>query len=166
MISDDNGIESLILNGQADFGFDCKAPYDPSIAFKLVAKEDMGLVCSPKFARNLDDKLLSKYSSQYIHNFRNDLALFYDLIQKTDSPLITAHDIATVRSLLIEGFGWSFLPWYAVQEEVHNKKLLFFNHHKLEQLKYGVWWLRDRKNIQNYINTSIQWLQKVKLTKN
>ncbi len=164
IISDDQGIERLILDGQVDFGFDCTTPYDPQIAFKLIAKEDMGLVCSPKYSKTLSNKFISQNSSDYIHNYRNDLNIYYELIQKTDNPKIIAHDIATVRSLLLAEMGWGFLPWYTVEQEVKTQKLIYFESSILEQLKYGVWWLRNKNGIENHINSAKHWLTKIKLT--
>ena len=164
IIPDDNGIEELILNGSADFGFDCDAPFDPLIQFKLVADEDMGIVCAPRFSKKLSDQIISLHPHDYIHNYRNDLAVFYDLIKKTAEPKLIAHDIATVRALCVQGQGWSFLPWYAVQEEVRGGALVFSLHPKLIRLKYGIWWLRDRKHLQPHITNSVRWLSKIKLT--
>ncbi|MFT6602898.1 MAG: DNA-binding transcriptional LysR family regulator, partial [Bacteriovoracaceae bacterium] len=49
IVTFDGNSEELLLNGQVDFVFDCGKPYDPQIAFKRPAKEEMSLVVSKEF---------------------------------------------------------------------------------------------------------------------
>ena len=147
IISDDQrGIESLLLSGKADFGFDCGTPYDPSIAFKTVIAEDLGIVWSPKFSKSKASDVASEFPTEYIHNERNDLSLIFKISKSVTPPKVTASDIATVRAMLVQGLGFSLLPYYTVKDEIKRGELIFAKHKLIEELKYGVWWPRSRTN--------------------
>ncbi|MBC7429111.1 MAG: hypothetical protein H7336_10895 [Bacteriovorax sp.] len=70
--SSDNGIERLLLSGQADFGFDCGRPTDPLIAHKTVAKESFALVASKEYIKK--NKVRNKTDlndADYLHTPRS-----------------------------------------------------------------------------------------------
>ncbi|MFY7991672.1 MAG: LysR substrate-binding domain-containing protein [Bacteriovoracaceae bacterium] len=112
----DDGIESQLLKGVADFGFDCGTPYSPQIAFKRGPAEEFCLVFSPK----LDIKKIHDISSLPFYFYSRLSLRELKEVCKIDSlqPTILFNDMASVRSALIHGAGWSILPRYVIDEEV------------------------------------------------
>lgn len=162
IIASDEGVEKALLADKADIGFDCGAPYNPDIAFKSVAPEEMGLVASPAFLKAKGERFYEK-DDEYIHFFRNDMKIFFELTQTNSIPKVTCHDIATARSLALAGLGWSYLPYYTVSNLVKKKKLVYLPHPLIRNLKFGIWWPRQNKRFEDIIAESASWLKGVDL---
>lgn len=54
-------------------------------------------------------------------------------------------DIASARSACVAGLGWAVLPEYAIQEELHAKKLVLLSRKSCGSESFAMWWFRDRK---------------------
>jgi DNA-binding transcriptional LysR family regulator len=159
IMTTDGGIESLILKGEADFGFDCGTPYSPQIAFKRGPKEDFVLVHSPKLSIKKIEEL--ENHSFFFYN-RLDLSEIRDAC-KIDflKPKISFNDMASVRNALIHGEGWSLLPKYVVANEVKTGRLKILNKTiKYSSTSFGLWWNRENSPDVKVLNIAHEWLLK------
>lgn len=159
IITTDEGIESLILKGVAHFGFDCGTPYSPQIAFKRGPKEDFVLVFnSKKTIKKIEDL---KELPFYYYN-RLDLAMIrnscqLDFIQ----PKLSLSDMASTRSSLLAGEGWSILPHYAVAKEIKEKKLqVLTKGFDFPSMSFGLWWNREEAPQKAVLDKAYEWLSK------
>lgn len=163
----DTNSEQLLLNGQADFVFDCGKPYDPQIAFKRPAEEKMSLVISKEFKRMHKIKTADDFTRlPHIHYSRNNLAKLYQMTRDQLNIAYTLNDIALVRRALLNSKGWGMLPTYTVKKEISEKSLLEMPQTKLWKLpeyKFGVWWNRDKSYLAPQANILVEWLKKQKL---
>jgi len=157
LLTTDEGVESLLLSDKADIALDCGAPYSPDIAFKSVAKEDMGIVCTKQSLK------LSGRPENYIHYERNSLNLYFEITQSLQHPFITCNDISSIKSLILAHQGWSILPFYTVDELVRGKKLIWQSHSKIKQLQFGVLWPRKNKRFEVVVDRCLEWLKKQNL---
>lgn len=159
IVSSDNGIENLLLSGQADFGFDCGRPNDPLIAFKSVAKESFALVASKEYIKKNKVKHKSDLSDlDYLHFTRSSL-----FIMGNDSgnkrSFGTFSDISTLREACKLGLGWSILPYYTIVNELKEGTLKIIPGHSSKHMLFGVWWVRERKSISPWVDKALLWLQ-------
>lgn len=151
----ENGIEEAILKGQADIGLDCGGPKDPSISFKQVIHEDIVSIASPKFVREKKIKSLTEASDEdFLHYSRLRPLKEIDVTKGK----VGSNDISVLRSLLLDHHGWATLPYYAVKEELENKKLVVIPGGELKGYKFGVWWLRGRTSLMKRVKEFELWL--------
>lgn len=158
IVSSDNGIEKLLLNGDADFGFDCGRPTDPLISFKHVARESFALVASPTYLKKNKIKLKADLlETDYLHFSRSSL---YIMSGETKSKRAfgTFSDISTLREACKMGHGWAVLPYYTVVNELKDGALKIVPGHKSQPMHFGVWWVRERKSISPWVEKALQWL--------
>jgi DNA-binding transcriptional LysR family regulator len=163
IISSDAGIERLILAGQADFGFDCGRPYSPSIAFKRIVRERFVTIAAPIFIErshiadfsNLKDK-------DHLRFMRNEGAV-WDLDVEASHYFGTFSDMASLREACKLGFGWAVIPYYAVKKELNEGSLVEVLGKEFADQKFGVWWLRERKNIAAWVERAAKWLEQQEL---
>ena len=156
--SSDDGIEKLLLSGQADFGFDCGRPTDPLIAFKTVAKESFALVASKDFIKK--HKIKNKqdlFNADYLHFTRSSLFILGN-DDGSKRNFGTFSDISTLREACKLGHGWSILPYYTVVSELKEGTLKIIPGHKSNHMLFGVWWVRDRKSISPWVEKALLWL--------
>lgn len=162
IITTDEGIEPLILKGVAHFGFDCGTPYSPQIAFKRGPKEEFVLVYhSKKTIKKMDD--LKDLPFYYFN--RIDLAQIRNACQlEVIQPKLSLSDMASTRSSLLAGEGWSILPHYAVAKELKEKKLMAFTKgFEFPSMTFGLWWNREDAPQKAILDKAFEWLSKQKL---
>lgn len=159
IITTDEGIESLLLKGVAHFGFDCGTPYSPQIAFKRGPKEEFVLVFNSKKTVKKIEEL--KEFPFYYYN-RLDLSIIrdacgLDFIQ----PKLSLSDMASTRSSLLAGEGWSVLPHYAVAKEIKEKKLQVISKgFNFPAMSFGLWWNREDAPQKAVLDKAHEWLSK------
>lgn len=162
VMTTDDGIESLLLKGAADFGFDCGTPYSPQIAFKRGPKEEFAVVFNSKLAIKRSEDLIRHpfffYNRLDISEFRE--AFHIDYLQ----PKISFNDMASVRSALVNSEAWSILPKYVVANEVKAGLLKVLNKSiQLPPTSFGLWWNRDNSPNANILALAHHWLLKQKI---
>ncbi len=158
IVSSDNGIERLLLSGQADFGFDCGRPTDPLIAHKTVARESFALVASKEFIKKNKIKHKSDLKdSDYLHFTRSALYILGN-DEGAKRSFGTFSDISTLREACKLGYGWSILPYYTVVSELKEGSLKIIPGHKSQAMMFGVWWVRERKSISPWVEKALTWL--------
>lgn len=160
IISSDGSIESLLLQGKIDLGFDCERPYSPEVRYKQVLNEPI----SPVVAKSNYKQYKGIKKFKELEKFPHILCgrLNPDAISKTaftlkESPEFT-NDIAIARELCLAGTSWALLPHYVVKEEIKNNKLKVIADISFNYVKFGVWCLRERKTIASIYQKAIQWL--------
>lgn len=159
LVSSDDGIESLLLAGEADFGFDCGRPQSPLIAFKRVARESFALVASPQFIKKNKVKTFEDVREHQHLKFTRSKSSILDLDVDANHYYGTFSDISTMREACKLSYGWAILPYYTVVTEIQTGKLKTIPGLKIEDAKFGVWWLRERKTLLPWIKRATQWLK-------
>ena len=123
ILTSEEGVESALLSGQADLGFDCGHPQDPLVAFQRAVKESFTIVASSRFIEKYHASATNLLSLPHLQYRRAStprlLKLSYDL------PRITAsfNDIAAIREAALSHLGWAVLPTYTIQRELEAKEL-------------------------------------------
>jgi DNA-binding transcriptional LysR family regulator len=159
IMTTDEGIESYILEGKADFGFDCGRPIDPAVSFKVMAQEDFVYVASAKYCRSkkvettkdlvMADRLYLKRCENILHDEASERPPYFGIF----------YDLATIREACLYHHGWATLPYYAVKNEIIAGKLIIIEGAKLEKDQYSVWWKRERDSILPWIKKAKDWLK-------
>jgi DNA-binding transcriptional LysR family regulator len=163
IITCEDGIEASLLNGTADFGFDCGRPQDPDISFKQIIEEEIVTVASTKFLKKHKIKTLADLSEEtFIHYTRLRPLLTKNINVK--KSLVSSNDLAVLRTLLVQDLGWATLPFYAIQEEILDKTLQIIPGGDIKGFKFGVWWLRGRESLLPKVKEAQEWLQSQRLT--
>lgn len=167
IITFDSNSEALLLNGQVDFVFDCGKPYDPQIAFKRSAQENMSLVVSPRFKKENKIKVADDLLHlAHIHYSRNNLAKLYSMTKDKVNMAISLNDIALVRTAVLASSGWAMLPTYTIKKELQDKSLVEVKQTKnwnLTSYKFGIWWNRDKTYLKGHVDKLSNWLSEQNL---
>ena len=166
ILSTDTGIENLILESKADFGFDCGRPNNPSIGYKKVIEEDLVIIASPDFVKKYKIKNFSSLIREQNKNqlkFSRLNSQIWDLDVDDGHYFGTFSDLANLREAALLGYGWAIVPYYAVKKETENNKLKIIPGKNLPPENYSVWWLRERTAIKPWVEKAIEWLANQKL---
>jgi DNA-binding transcriptional LysR family regulator len=164
VITHEEGVENLLLRDEVDFGFDCGRPNDPAIRFKLLKAESFGIFGSPKFlkenqAASLEDLL----PIPHLNYKRIPVSRYLELDHELTGPRASFNDLAAAREACVAGLGWAGLPNYAVRTELASGTLKEVPHARIQAEKYGVWWVRGRDSLAQYVSSASTWLGKQKL---
>lgn len=154
----DNGIEQALLDGSADFGFDCGRPQDPQIAFKQIIEEQIVTVVHKT---NKVSKISDLKEEEFVHYSRLSPLQCKNI--DTKKAKVSSNDISVVRNLVLNGQGWSTLPYYAVKTEVDQKLLKILPGGEIKGYKFGVWWPRGRESLLPKIKEAEAWLSRQSL---
>jgi LysR family transcriptional regulator, glycine cleavage system transcriptional activator len=159
IIASDSGIEDILLAGNADFGFDCGRPYSPNIAYKRLISERFVVVAAPSF---IVDYHISTFAdlpqSQHLKFVRSEGAV-WDMDTEPRCHLFgTFNDMANIREACLLGYGWAIIPFYMVKKEVANGLLSVIAGRQFPEQKFGLWWLRDRRNLSDWLAKATSWL--------
>ncbi len=164
IVSNDKGIENLILNGEADFGFDCSRPVDPLVAFKQVLPEPFVVVAAPSFIKKNKIKDFEDLRKTHLLKFSRTDSVILDLEVEASIYYGTFTDVASLRQACILGYGWGILPLYTVKQEIQNGSLKTISGLDIKPEKYGVWWLRERKTVDLWAKKALKWLKQQNLS--
>lgn len=162
----EQGVEAGLLQGQIDFGFDCGRPYSPEIAYKLVIDEPIIAVASQEFIKMHKKEISAGHYMSLPHLLCERLHPDKIFLQNDNQLLIKGrfNDIATTREVCIQGVGWALLPAYTVKQELEEGRLQKFDENFFGKSQYGIWWLRNRSNLELNCEKLIHWLKTKKLS--
>jgi len=158
-------VESLLLSGEIDFGFDCGRPFDPLIRYKQVRKEHFGIFASPGFAKTHHAKsfeqLLDLPNLQYK---RVSTAKYLGLSAEVENIAARFNDLSALREACVASMGWAILPVYTVQRELQSGALVQLPCARPIATDYfGVWWLRGSSALEPLIKRAEAWLRRQEL---
>ena len=162
----ESGAEAALLDGRVDLAFDCGRPRSPDILHKSLVDEEIIAVATPRFCLHHRSSFQKQDFSQAPH-------LLYDRMppEKYMGPAVRqvkilsqSNDIATIRSMCLQGIGWALLPKYTVQEELDAGTLKLCHSTRYASDRYGVWRLRSRKHLSADFTSACKWLSSIKLT--
>ncbi len=161
----ESGSEEALLDGRIDLAFDCGRPHSPDIFHKSLLNEEIVTVATPQF-------YLQHRSSFQKEDFSQAPHLLYDRMPPDKylglaglqvKVLLQANDIASIRTICLQGIGWALLPKYSVQEELKAGSLVLCHGKKYESERYGVWRLRSRKHLTTDFESAGRWLSSINL---
>jgi DNA-binding transcriptional LysR family regulator len=164
ILSHDAGSEGLLLSGQADIGIDCGRPESPDLRFKAVLDEPFRVVYSPRLTKRSPRRGLEHLLE--LPHLRYRRAPAEKVLRLSEElPLVFAefNSIAAVREAATAGLGWAVLPSYTVQHELDSGSLraLSLSVHASE--RFGVWWRRDQRGSDAWVQRCIDWLGRQRL---
>ena len=167
IISSEDGVEELLLNGKADIGFDCARPRDPLLRFQGVNEESFLVVAAPCFLKGKicegKEDLLKLPHLKYNRSSASDML---QLSFEVPHVLATFNDIASIRAACCAGLGWAALPYYTVQHELSTGSLVEVQGWEIPSMKYNVIWLRGRPSVEPWIERCTNWLKDQRLSHN
>lgn len=165
VLASESGVERLLLEGEADLGFDCGRPSDPAVKFERVIPEPFVIVAAPRFIPKSVRTIRELTQLPSLEHTRLPLVRAMNLAHPLPAVRAVFNDVASIREACCAGLGWTLLPRYSVEREMAENKLKEF---KLEGLNlysesFGVWWLRDRKAILPWVECASKWLKEQRL---
>lgn len=157
--TDEQGVERLLLSGEADLGFDCGRPQSPAIRFRLVRREPLQVVAAPRLlkkhrVRNVDDLV----QLPHLHYSRIGASRALRLTHEIRNIAAVMNDVASIRSACEAGMGWAVLPSYTVQDELRAKRLNAIAVATIESEQFGVFWERDHPLAIQWASRAASWL--------
>lgn len=157
-----HGVHDALLHGEIDFGFDCGRPFSPEIEFRQMMNERIVVVCSQHYFEEHELATDTDQDLTALPHIVCDRLSVAALTPKTPSPVVASctywtNDIATARAMCVASMGWSWLPEYAVIQELQSGLLVRVRGDAMTE-KYGVWKLRARKALQRDFEVLGEWL--------
>lgn len=162
----EHGTENALLQGHIDIGFDCDRPFAPEIGYKLVVDEPIVAVASPLFLKSYKKEIASGDYLKLPHLLCERLHPDKILSRSESNQMHVEgrfNDIATTKSVCLQGVGWALLPSYSVKNELQSGKLALIEKESFGKSKYGVWWLRSRPHLKETTEKLITWMSKQEL---
>jgi LysR family glycine cleavage system transcriptional activator len=167
VISSQQGVESLILKGEADLALDCGRPRDPQVKFQRVTPESFSIVAASSFVKKFKVRGFAELlESPYLQFTRLSAVKLLHLDTDLLKPVALFNDIAAVRAAAVAGAGWSLLPTYAVKLELNSGELVSLEgktYPSIESESFGVWWLRERRGLEPWVTKMTSWLKTQRL---
>lgn len=163
----DSGFESALLEGDCDFVVVCHPPENPAIAHKRICQEKWSLVISePLFKKNFSGRkgvtLQDFLQLPFIQHHGMNSAATLSLESPPPNMFFASMDnLIGVRSALIHGAGWSFVPTLLVKEEIENGSLIEIEHRTKMDRNVCLWWQRNSIRARQRASQLESWLSKV-----
>ncbi len=161
----EGGTENALLKGQIDLSIDCDRPYNPEIAYKLIAEEPIVAICSKSFYKAHQKKIANKDYLALPHLLCDRLHPDKILSKLEANAQVVAkfNDVATTRAACLQGIGWALLPSYAIKTELAAKSLIQIDPTFFGKSKYGIWWIRHRTYLKDSVDKLATWLSSQQL---
>lgn len=121
----------LLIEGECDLGISGAAPNDPRLRSELLFTDDVLAVASPAVMERLvaAKNFFTALQAEPILAYSLSLPLIDAWLKlneieiNTSVPAMVGQDLRTIRTLLIDGFGWSALPSYLCGPHIKNGEL-------------------------------------------
>jgi DNA-binding transcriptional LysR family regulator len=161
----ESGTEAALLEGRIDLGFDCGRPRSPDIFHKSLVDEEVLPVASPSFHLKYRSSFQKRDFSAAPHLLYERMPpdKYMGEMGRQVTVLLQSNDIASIRTMCLEGVGWALLPKYSVQKELDEGLLKPCQAQRYESDRYGVWRLRSRKHLAADFTSACKWLSSIKL---
>ena len=160
ILTAEDGVERLLLDGRADLGFDCGSPADPVLRFKASADEAFAVVAAASLLRRR--RIATTSDLLALPHLRYQRAAAPRLLQlshEVPNIVATFNDIAAIREACVSGLGWAVLPLYAVRRELQSRALTQLPLWKIRNERFGVWWMSGRTDLEPWIERASRWLE-------
>lgn len=158
VITAEDGIERLLLDGEADLGFDCGRPVDPGVRHTRVLGEPFAVVAAPSLLRRHRIETASHLKRLPWLSYRRERAPLPELPVELADPILASNDLAVVREMALAGHGWAVLPRYCVRRELDEGKLQEVAGWSLPAAEFGVWWARGNARAGDWLPRAVRWL--------
>lgn len=164
IVTPQKNLELSLLDGSVDFVITDERPQSPEISYKSISAQKLVPVSAYGWkedfqSSNAEAVLKSKPFMKNDEIKENTLLSSLDGFKKAnyqlDNPL-------AVKAAVLQGLGWSILPELITQGLVNEKKLYRLPFEFLEEdRKICVWWLRQRLDIRDKVNTICLWTESI-----
>jgi DNA-binding transcriptional LysR family regulator len=159
VLSAEDGVERLLTSNQADIGFDCGAPGDAAVRFKTVTEEPFVVLAAPAFLkRHRVRRANGLLPLPHLLYSRAPAARLLSVPDELPNVVASFNDIANVREACVAEIGWAVLPKYSVRRELDAGLLAALPGWKLRSERFGVWWLRERADLDAWVARAVAWL--------
>lgn len=158
----DKNFEQTLMEGDCDFVVVCHPPENPAIGYKQILKEPWSVVVAPKLLSQKRGTLLLQdlHKIPFVrHKDVNPMALFPEDLNLEMSASLTIDNLVGIRSAVIHGLGWSFVPTALVGEELAKGELKQIGDRYELDRKICLWWLRGSFEGQKNLRTITSWVR-------
>lgn len=155
----DRGFERELSEGGTDFVIVCHPPEDPAIAHKQVGKEEWAVIAPASWAKGRAPRFEELLHRPFIRHSGLNPDLVFQGFEREEEPFLSCDNLIGVRSAVLAGLGWSFVPKILVKE--HASSLVFVPHALEMDRKLCVWWLRSRSDSRKLSATVCAWAEKL-----
>ncbi|SHO55554.1 Chromosome initiation inhibitor [Vibrio quintilis] len=124
-------VNQMLLEGHCDLGISAHPVTDGRLKSELILTDKVLAVASPPVAERLNQSadLLTAMTREPLVAYNLELSLIDNWLAKNKLsaaqviPSVVAQDMRALRSVLIQGFGWSVLPQYLCQSQIDSGEL-------------------------------------------
>jgi DNA-binding transcriptional LysR family regulator len=162
VVTNESGVEELLLAGEVDVGFDCGRPHNPEVRFKMVKSEPFAICGAKSIFSPMPTSLEELLARPCLEYTRVTLARYLRLGAEI-APRAHFNDLAALRAACAAGLGWTILPLYCVRDELAEGSLVRCDAVEIQPDHYGVWWLRGANPPDGLVEHAIRWLEKLTL---
>lgn len=162
-------LELALLDGSVDFVVACHPPENPEIEHKQMNQERWCIIAPAawkKFLSGNQREIAAELKSHPFVRHRDmnpDVFLPEFEAEIMNAPL-TIDSLVGVRSAVVEGLGWSFVPSPAVTRYLKNKSIMEVPFKfDVRNRHICVWWLRNRYDSRRMAGKICAWAKGWKL---
>jgi len=124
-------VTQMLLEEHYDLGFSAHPVTDTRLKGELILSDRIMLVAAPEVARRLRtaQDLGQALQAEPLLAYNLERSLIDHWLEKNRIhapgliPALTGQDLRGLRSLLSQGFGWTLLPHYLCQSQLHSGEL-------------------------------------------
>lgn len=161
----EKNLELSLIEGSLDFVIVCHPPENPEIEHKALMTEDWVIVApiswESEFAKktNAFEYLRSKPCVRHLHL---NLDLFLPEFIETKKSDFSFDTLASVKKAVCNGYGWSLVPKFLVENEKQKKTLFYIDYPiAIKDRKVCLWWLRHRSHHKRLALKLTTWLKQL-----
>lgn len=156
-----NSFELALLQGEIDFAITCTPPDNPLIAHRQIGQEPWVVAVSKKLVPphvklNLDS--LSNIPFVAHNEINPDLLTNGTSTNLKTESLIRSDNLTTVRSAIVHGKGWSYVPKALLLSEIRAGHLATFRPEVKMNEKVCLCWLRESQIGRSHSETLKKWV--------
>lgn len=161
----EKNLELSLIDGSLDFVIVCHPPENPEIEHKSLMPEDWVIVAPASWENEINKKtnaLEYLRSKPLIRHLHMNLDLFLPELKDNSESDFGFDTLASVKTAVRNGLGWSLVPQFLVEYEKQKKTLFFIDYPiDIKDRKVCLWWLRNRSHHKRISLKLTSWLKEI-----
>jgi DNA-binding transcriptional LysR family regulator len=161
----EKSLELSLIDGSLDFVIVCHPPENPEIEHRSLMPEELVIVAPISWQDDLAKKsnpLEYLRSKPIVRHLHMNFDLFLPELKETSESDFGFDTLASVKTAVRNGLGWSLVPKFLVEYEKQKKTLFFVDHPiDIKDRKVCLWWLRNRSHHKKLSLKLTSWLKEI-----
>lgn len=155
-------LEKELISGRSEFVISGHPPVDPLVAFKKISSHNWKIIIPIEWKLDVmglkTTELISYLQSKPFLRLTGMNPVNLINFETNFVSSLQIDGVVGIRSAVVSGLGWSCLPAMAVQNLLQTDQVLELDLPTLTVDHVSLWWLRSRKDSNNYSKALLKWI--------